>query len=86
MENMDYKAHKIQLNHGDAVFLYTDGVTEANDNYHGFYGEDRLKDIVNKYSNDELRVMISSIEKDIEEFCNYHEQFDDTTMFVIRYF
>ena len=86
MENMDYKAHKIQLNHGDAVFLYTDGVTEANDNYHGFYGEDRLKDIVNKYSNDELRVMISSIEKDTGEFCNYQEQFDDTTMFVIRYY
>ena len=86
MEDMDYNAHKIQLNSGDAVFLYTDGVTEANDNYHGFYGEDRLKDITNKYSNDKLSVMISSIEEDIAEFCNHQEQFDDTTMFVIRYY
>ena len=85
MEDMPYKLHSMQLNPGDEIFLYTDGVTEANDDYSGFYGEDRLKNILNDYSNDDLNKIISYIEEDINEFCNNHDRFDDITMFVMRY-
>lgn len=84
MEDMSYETHTIQLTKEDTIFLYTDGVTEANDNYKGFYGEDRLKDILNKHKNDDLNIIIKSIEDDVKAFCNYEEQFDDTTMFIIR--
>lgn len=52
MEGTQYKEHEIDLNTGDMIFLYTDGVTEANDNYNGFYGENRLKEIINKNKNE----------------------------------
>jgi len=85
MEGIQYKEHEINLNDGDMIFLYTDGVTEANDNYNGFYGKDRLKDIINKNKNEELSDMIIEIKDDINEFCNNSEQFDDTTMLIIKY-
>ena len=84
MENMNYKTHIIPLTKEDTIFLYTDGVTEANDNYKGFYGEERLKNIINAHKNDDVNTIIKSIEEDIKAFCNYEEQFDDTTMFIIR--
>ena len=84
MEEMPYEIHTIQLTKGDAIFLYTDGVTDANDNYKEFYGKERLKNILNKHKNDDLSDIINSVENDIDEFCNQEEQFDDTTMFVIR--
>ena len=85
MDDADYDESEIVLNPGDTIFLYTDGVTEANNDYNGFYGEDRLKNILNKYKGQELDKIISEIKKDIDEFCNRQEQFDDITMFIIRY-
>ena len=85
MDDAEYEESEIILNPGDTIFLYTDGVTEANNDYNGFYGEDRLKNILNKYKGQELNKIISEIKNDIDEFCNSQEQFDDITMFIIRY-
>lgn len=84
MEDMHYKTYSIPLTKEDTIFIYTDGVTEANDNYKGFYGEERLRNIINAHKNDDVNTIITSIEEDIKAFCNYEEQFDDTTMFIIR--
>ncbi|WP_298523047.1 PP2C family protein-serine/threonine phosphatase [uncultured Methanobrevibacter sp.] len=84
MKDMDYKTHVIPFKKGDTIFLYTDGVTEANEGYKEFYGQERLKNIINKHKNDNVNDIIDAIEEDIKEFCNYEEQFDDTTMFIIR--
>ena len=84
MEDMPYETHEIQLSSNDAIFLYTDGVTEANDNYNGFYGDERLKNILNEHKNDEVSAIIDCVKKDIDEFCNSQEQFDDTTMIIVR--
>ena len=85
MEDIEYKEHEINLNAGDMIFLYTDGVTEANDNYNEFYGKDRLKEIINKNKDNKLEDIISEINEDINKFCNKNEQFDDTTMLIIKY-
>ena len=84
MEDMPYETNELQLKSGDAIILYTDGITEANYNYNDFYGEERLKDILNKHKNDDLEKIITSVKKDIDDFCENQEQFDDTTMFAIR--
>ncbi len=84
MKDIKYSEHEINLNAGDMIFLYTDGVTEANDNYNEFYGEDRLKEIINKNKNEKLSDIITEINKDINMFCN-NKQFDDTTMLIIKY-
>ena len=67
------------------IFLYTDGITEANNNYEGFYGEERLKTIINKHKDENLNEIIDEIIKDLDKFCNSQEQFDDMTMLLLRY-
>ena len=37
-----------------------------------------------KNINEDLEKIIGSVEKDINDFCENKEQFDDTTMFAIR--
>ncbi len=37
-----YKDYSIQLEPGDKIFLYTDGVTEAENDQGEAFGEDRL--------------------------------------------
>ncbi|WP_296882588.1 PP2C family protein-serine/threonine phosphatase [uncultured Methanobrevibacter sp.] len=85
MEGIQYNEHEINLNAGDLIFLYTDGVTEANDNYNEFYGENRLKEIINKNKNKKLNDIINEITKDIDKFYNNSEQYDDITMLIIKY-
>lgn len=85
MEDIQYIEHEINLNAGDMIFLYTDGVTEANDNYNEFYGENRLKEIINANKNETLSEIINEINRDVNKFCNNSKQFDDTTMMIIKY-
>ena len=84
-DGIPYEQYEMDLNPGDTIFLYTDGITEANDHYGGFYGEDRLKDVLNQNKNDKLSEIIDKINQDIAEFCNYHDPFDDSTMLIIKY-
>lgn len=85
MEDIKYREYEIDLNAGDMIFLYTDGITEANDNYNEFYGENRLKEIINKNKNEKLNDIIVEVNNDIDKFCNKKELFDDTTMMIIKY-
>ena len=84
MENIQYREHEIDLNAGDMIFLYTDGITEANDNYDEFYGKTRLKETINKNKNKNISDILDEINNDIAKFCN-NEKFDDTTMMIIKY-
>lgn len=70
MEDIKYREYEIDLNAGDMIFLYTDGITEANDNYNEFYGENRLKEIINKNKNEKLNDIIVEVNNDIDKFCN----------------
>ena len=59
-------------------------MTEANDNYEGFYGENRLQKTINAHKDEKLEKIIANIKDDLYQFCNYN-QFDDITMLIIKY-
>lgn len=84
-EGVKYNVSETVLNPGDRVLLYTDGVTEANDHYNGFYGMERLMDVLGRTRENGLTDQISSIYNDIMEFTNNSDQFDDITMLNLRY-
>ena len=84
MEDMPYETNTIRLDKGNALFLYTDGATDANNDDNEFYGEERLKDALNRYKNEKVDNIISHMDSDITGFCGNQEQFDDTTMLIVR--
>ena len=84
MENMHYKKHTIHLKPNDTLFLYTDGVTYANDGNERYYGERSLQKILNQNKDNELNTIIKSVEDDINTFCNNKELSDDIAMLIIK--
>ena len=85
METTKYTKNTIQLEPGDRIFLYTDGVVEATNPLNKLYGEDRLIEFLNKNINLDVKETIFEIKKNIDEFVGNAEQFDDITMLELLY-
>lgn len=86
MENIKYKEQKIQLNIGDKIFQYTDGVTEATDKANQLYGMDRLHKVLNEKCLDcNPEQTLKLVKEDIDAFVGDNDQFDDITMLCLEY-
>jgi HAMP domain-containing protein len=82
--DMEISTKMQQLKSGDAMVLYTDGITEAMNIENEEYGELRLTDIVRKNTSMSSKDIIEEINKDIELFQGNAEQHDDMTIIVIK--
>ena len=88
-----YKEHTIQMEKGDVLYLYTDGVTEAMNTNFELYGETRLENLLSfgenypepSGENGITQPVCSIVAKDIAKFTAGAEQSDDITMVCIRY-
>ena len=86
VEKATYMEKRIQLRHGDMLYLYTDGVTEAMDEEGRLYSEERLQQTLNNLSASiPMKELLAAIRADIEEYVGEAEQSDDITMMGIRY-
>ena len=83
MDSIYYKQSVIKLYQGDRLFLYTDGVTEANNQAEQLFGKKRLLDSLNKVSHKSLEDALTQIKGDIDAFANEEPQFDDITMVML---
>jgi sigma-B regulation protein RsbU (phosphoserine phosphatase) len=67
------------------IFLYTDGLTEAENAMHGQFGEDRMLEAVKNMGCYMPQAMIEQMTSAVHAFVDDAEQSDDLTMLVIRY-
>jgi len=81
-----YKEYELQINPGDRLFLYTDGLLEATNGENELYGEERALVSLNKHKSESLSQMLESIHKDVDVFVGDALQFDDLTMMVLEYY
>ncbi|MDM8525430.1 SpoIIE family protein phosphatase [Desulfococcaceae bacterium HSG8] len=84
MEGMEMGLDEIYLSEGDAIVLYTDGMTEAINKENEEFGEDRWEELLNTYSDLSAREMCEKLIEDIEQFQTDMPQFDDMTMFIFK--
>ena len=85
MDGVPYKEHTLTLQKGDTVFLYTDGVTEAENAANELYGEDRLLTCFEQIKNSAPEEVIETIKQSVEIFVNGADQFDDMTMLCFKW-
>ncbi len=85
MKNIEYTQEKIQLNTGDRIFLYTDGITEAINENEEFFGDSRLIDVINNEKQSNINEVLSSVKKKVDIFVGDLDQFDDITMLILEY-
>ena len=93
MEDIRYREQTLQLQKGDILYLYTDGVTEAMNKDEQLYGEDRLVRLLSfgenypepAEDNGLSESVCEAVAADVEKFAAGAEQSDDITMLCIRY-
>jgi len=84
-EDMRYYTQEFVLNKGDAIFLYTDGVTEAMNVNDELYSEERLKQDIIELRDKPVKEISRQMIERIERFAQGAPQADDITMLILRY-
>ena len=79
-----FKSDEFMLERGDTLFVYTDGVPEANNEAGQLMGTDRMLEILNRMPDASPREVIENVQSGMAEYVKTAEQFDDTTMLCIR--
>lgn len=86
VEETRYRSCSLELAPGDALFLYTDGVTEATDAEKQLYGEERLATALNSHKDYAPKELLSAVRDDVEAFVGQAPQFDDITVLSLCYY
>ena len=85
MEGVRYRKNELDLQPGDAIYLYTDGVTEATDLNNELYGEERLYNVLATNKDADTKTICEAIKEDVDKFVGEAPQFDDITMLALKY-
>ena len=85
MPGVKYKEYELQLNPGDKLFVYTDGVPEAQDSEKKMFGMDRTVDTLNENREGSPKELLQSVRKAVDAFVGDAEPFDDLTMLCLEY-
>ena len=83
-ENAEYTSHELPLATNDIIVLYTDGVTEAENQLQDMFGEERLRSIVEANANLSANDLMQKILDHVKLFCGNQPQSDDITLMVIK--
>jgi sigma-B regulation protein RsbU (phosphoserine phosphatase) len=84
MKNAQYTEKEINLEPGDVLYLYTDGVTEAMNADRELFSEQRLLAALNANRDSPPEELLSAIKLEVDNFANGAEQADDITMLALK--
>ena len=80
MPGYKYQNFEVQLQPGDTIFTYTDGIPEATNEKDEEFGMERLQKVLNDAKDDSVRLMCRKVRMAVKEFSGKAPQFDDITM------
>ncbi len=83
VEGMPFTNESMQLNPGDAIVMYTDGVTEAENIDHDQFGESRLEAVLATLKGAGSEQIVETINAEVKKFAGDAPQSDDITQLVI---
>ncbi len=84
MPDWDYTLQEGRMEAGDILFLYTDGLTEAENAEHGQFGEERMMERLRTLER-KPRAIIEGTTEAVHAFVGGAEQSDDLTMVAIQF-
>ena len=85
LTGFEYQAQEIDLHPSDLLFLYTDGLTEAENTRHELFGESRMLEEVKKMLALRPRQIVDAMRATVAAFAGDAQQSDDLTMLAIRF-
>ena len=85
MEGIRYRKQELQLEKGDTLYLYTDGVTEAANIENALFGEERLQNVLNENRDGSPEELLKAVTASLQNFVGEAAQSDDITMLALQY-
>jgi sigma-B regulation protein RsbU (phosphoserine phosphatase) len=85
MEGIAYTENRLQLNKGDTLLLYTDGITEADNINQEFFGDDRLEKLFLEHHFESMEELTNYIVETTHAFEGMNRQADDITVLAFHY-
>ena len=82
--DMPFSCDTMKLEPGDTLYMFTDGVTEAENKNHDQFGESRLEAALAECKGADSRHIVDTVNAKVKEFINGASQSDDITQLVIR--
>jgi sigma-B regulation protein RsbU (phosphoserine phosphatase) len=86
VEQSPYASGRMVLAPGEALLLYTDGVTEAMDSRERLYSDQRLAEFLASNHGSSPRQIVDDLVSDVRSFAGAAPQSDDITALALRYF
>jgi len=84
LENMTYEALEVTIAPGDALLLYTDGVTECMNSRGEQYGEDRMHDVAMETPDINPHSLRDRLLQSVDAFAGGHSYADDLTLLILK--
>ena len=84
LPDFGFTTQEAQLQPGDAIFLYTDGLNEAEDTRLQQFGIERVLQVAGATSN-QPQQLIEAMTSSVRQFIGDAEQSDDLTMLAVKY-
>ena len=88
MPGWKYTSQETTLSPHTTLFLYTDGLTEAEDSQHGQFGEVRVKQVARQVMENQRQapdLFVADMTAAVHDFVGEAEQSDDLTLLAIQY-
>ncbi len=85
MEGIQYKDYELELLPGSKIFIYTDGVPEAENAEEAMFGTERMLAALNQNPDGLPEQILVSVRHAVDGFVQDAEQFDDPTMLCLEY-
>jgi sigma-B regulation protein RsbU (phosphoserine phosphatase) len=79
-----YTECSFELLPGDVLALFSDGVTEAQDEQENEFGEERTANFIRPIANEPAKTIVEKVFDEIDRFAGNAPQYDDITLFVIK--
>jgi len=83
-ENLDYEGQTLEDISGQQLFVYSDGLNEAENTAQEQYGDDRLMNIIQKHTDAAAHPLIDLVTADVEAHVGEAAPSDDMTMLCLR--
>lgn len=85
IEDFTYTDAEITLEKGSKLFLYTDGITEAENTEKELYGDNKLLEVLSANTSSNVRTTVDVIVSSIADHVKEAEASDDLTILLIQY-
>jgi sigma-B regulation protein RsbU (phosphoserine phosphatase) len=85
VEGAEFTVESLQLAPGDRVVIYSDGVTEAQNQNREFFGKKRLREILAAHAGESCSAIHDAIQEGVAAFTEGAPQSDDITVVVLEF-